>query len=165
MYHYCVYPVFICNLFNAASYASRVTQYGSNLRFTKVTDKDTGLYDCEVSGQGQFKEVRVKLTVLGKEALLLSKIFNYIVMFFYWICLTVPPGVPLCRVPSSVTTGNAALLSCWDTVGSPPPTYKWFKDGILLPSDPTKITGFKNATYKLNPENGNLVSSYFNHIN
>ncbi|XP_072301763.1 F11 receptor, tandem duplicate 1 [Eucyclogobius newberryi] len=119
-----------------AQYASRVTPYGNNLRFTKVTSIDSGVYDCEVSGKGQFGEVRVKLTVL------------------------VPPGVPLCRVPSSVTTGNEALLSCWDSVGSPPPTYKWFKDGVLLPSDPKTVAGFKNATYKLNPQNGNLEFSH-----
>lgn len=113
-------------------YASRVTQYGSNLRFTKVTARDNGEYHCEVSGKGQFGQAVVKLTVL------------------------VPPGVPVCRVPASVTTGNPALLSCRDNVGSPPPTYKWFKDGVLLPADPKTVNGFKNATYKLNPKNGNL---------
>uniref|UniRef100_A0AAV2JEM8 Junctional adhesion molecule A n=1 Tax=Knipowitschia caucasica TaxID=637954 RepID=A0AAV2JEM8_KNICA len=118
-----------------AQYASRVTQYNSNLRFTKVTVRDNGEYDCEVSGKGQFGEVRVKLTVL------------------------VAPGEPLCRVPSSVTTGKPALLSCYDNVGSPPPTYKWFKNGVLLPADPKTVSGFKNATYKLNPQNGNLEFS------
>lgn len=38
-----------------------------NLRFSKVTRKDNGVYDCEVSGNGQFGETRVKLTVLGKD--------------------------------------------------------------------------------------------------
>lgn len=115
-------------------YASRVTMYGDNLRFSKVTRKDNGVYDCEVSGStsSQFGEVRVKLTVL------------------------VPPSPPLCRVPSSVTTGKAALLSCHDRDGSPPPKYRWYKDGVLLPAEPNKISGFKNATYKLNTDNGNL---------
>uniref|UniRef100_A0A8C6SG12 Junctional adhesion molecule A n=1 Tax=Neogobius melanostomus TaxID=47308 RepID=A0A8C6SG12_9GOBI len=115
------------------AYTSRVTPYGSNLRFTQVTVKDNGDYDCEVSGKGQFGEVRVTLTVL------------------------VPPGLPVCRVPSSVTTGKSALLSCWDNVGSPPPTYKWFKDGVLLPADPQTVAGFKNASYKLNPKTGDLA--------
>ncbi|KAJ0004429.1 hypothetical protein NQD34_010643 [Periophthalmus magnuspinnatus] len=115
-----------------SQYVSRVTPYGSNLRFTKVTVKDNGMYDCEVSGQGQFGEARVKLTVL------------------------VPPGVPVCRVPSSVTTGKPALLTCGDNVGSPPPTYKWFKNNVLLPANPKTVSGFQNATYKLNSENGNL---------
>ncbi|KAK7925538.1 hypothetical protein WMY93_007848 [Mugilogobius chulae] len=115
-----------------AQYASRVTPYGTNLRFTTVTAKDNGEYDCEVSGKGQFGEVRVKLTVL------------------------VPPGIPLCRVPPSVTTGKSALLSCRDNVGSPSPTYKWFRDGVLLPENPKTVAGFQNATYNLNPANGNL---------
>lgn len=70
----------------------------------------------------------------------------------------VPPAAPICRIPSSVTTGRSAFLSCFDDTGSPPPTYRWYKDGTLLPPEPSKISGFKNATYKLNPENGNLVS-------
>ncbi|XP_070839292.1 F11 receptor, tandem duplicate 1 [Chaetodon trifascialis] len=114
-------------------YSSRVTMYGNNLRFSKVTRKDNGVYDCEVSGNGQFGEKRVKLTVL------------------------VPPSPPVCRIPSSVTTGKAAFLSCHDNDGSPPPTYKWYKDDTLLPTEPHKIAAFKNATYNLNPDSGNLV--------
>lgn len=115
-----------------APYSSRVTMYGTNLRFSKVTRKDNGVYDCEVSGNNQFGEARVKLTVL------------------------VPPSPPLCRIPSSVTTGKTALLSCHDSDASPPPQYRWYKDGTLLPPDPSKISGFKNATYRLNTETGNL---------
>ncbi|XP_073335326.1 F11 receptor, tandem duplicate 1 [Pagrus major] len=115
-------------------YADRVTLYGGyNLRFSKVTRKDTGVYDCEVSGNGQFGETKVQLTVL------------------------VPPSPPLCRVPSSVTTGKTVILSCHDADGSPPPTYKWYKDGILLPTEPNKIQAFKNYTYKLNPATGELA--------
>ncbi|XP_037323943.2 F11 receptor, tandem duplicate 1 [Pungitius pungitius] len=114
-------------------YAGRVTVYGgSNLRFSKVTPEDNGVYTCEVTSNSQFGLVQVTMTVL------------------------VPPGIPMVRVPSSVTTGHAALLTCSDPVGSPPPKYNWYKDGVLLPSDPSKIAAFKNATYKLNPENGNL---------
>lgn len=46
--------------------------YDSNLRFSKVTRKDTGVYDCEVSGNSQFGEVRVKLTALGRSPPLLQ---------------------------------------------------------------------------------------------
>ncbi|KAK5917857.1 hypothetical protein CgunFtcFv8_002668 [Champsocephalus gunnari] len=67
-------------------YAGRVTLYGNNLRINKVTRKDNGVYDCEVSaGAGQFGEVRVQLTVL------------------------VPPSPPMCRIPSSVKTGKVAI--------------------------------------------------------
>ncbi|XP_058483499.1 junctional adhesion molecule A-like isoform X2 [Solea solea] len=114
------------------TYSNRVTIYGSNIRFSKMTPKDTGVYDCEVSGNGQFGETRVKVTVL------------------------VPPSMPVCRVPPTVTTGKTARLSCHDNIGSPPPNYRWYKDGTLLPPDPSKISGFKNATYHLNTENGNL---------
>uniref|UniRef100_A0A667YVR2 Junctional adhesion molecule A n=1 Tax=Myripristis murdjan TaxID=586833 RepID=A0A667YVR2_9TELE len=115
-----------------ASYASRLTMFGDNLRFSKVTRKDNGEYDCEVSGNGKFGEAKVRLTVL------------------------VPPSPPVCRIPTSVTTGKGAVLSCHDGDGSPPPTYKWFKDGTLLPDNPSQFPAFRNATYKLNPANGNL---------
>lgn len=64
----------------------------------------------------------------------------------------------MCNIPSTVTTGGVAFLSCHDGSGSPPPTYSWFKDGTLLPADPSTIAAFKNATYRLNTKNGNLVS-------
>ena len=64
----------------------------------------------------------------------------------------------MCRIPSSVTTGKVAKLTCHDGDGSPPPTYKWYKDSILMPTEPSKIAGFQNATYKLNAVSGNLVS-------
>ncbi|KAM9348659.1 F11 receptor, tandem duplicate 1 [Symphorus nematophorus] len=116
-------------------YSNRVTMYSSNLRFSKVTRKDNGAYDCEVSGNGKFGEQKVKLTVL------------------------VPPSPPVCRVPSSATTGRSATLTCHDSDGSPPPKYQWYKDGTLLPSDPSKMADFKNATYKLDIDSGNLVFS------
>ncbi|XP_076024630.1 F11 receptor, tandem duplicate 1 [Genypterus blacodes] len=114
------------------SYANRVTMYGSNLRFRTVTRKDNGVYDCEVSGKGMFREAKVKLVVL------------------------VPPSPPLCRIPLSVTSGKTALLTCHDNDGSPAPAYRWYRNDVLLPDDPNKVAGFKNSTYKLNTANGNL---------
>ncbi|XP_062261867.1 F11 receptor, tandem duplicate 1 [Platichthys flesus] len=113
-------------------YSTRVTMYGTNIRFTKLTRDDNGVYDCEVSGNGQFGEARVKLTV------------------------EVPPSAPLCRIPSSVTTGKKAMLTCHDSAGSPPPQYRWFKDSTLLPPEPQKIAAFKNYTYLLNTDDGSL---------
>ncbi|CAG02884.1 unnamed protein product, partial [Tetraodon nigroviridis] len=116
-------------------YSSRLTMYNSNLRFSKVTRKDNGVFDCEVSGNGQFQEVRVTLTVL------------------------VPPSPPVCNIPSSVTTGGRATLDCNDPDGSPPPTYRWYKNGVPLPADPSKISGYQNATYSLDTELGKLTYS------
>lgn len=116
-----------------SSYKDRVVQYsGVNLRLSKVTRKDNGVFNCEVSGNGQFGDAKVTLTVL------------------------VPPSVPLCRIPSRVTTGNPALLSCHDSDGSPPSKYRWYRGGVLMPTDPNSMAGFKNSSYKLNPDNGNL---------
>ncbi|XP_035808705.2 F11 receptor, tandem duplicate 1 [Amphiprion ocellaris] len=115
-------------------YASRVTLFsGSNLRFSKVTRKDNGEYSCEVSNaNNQFGESTVRLTVL------------------------VPPSPPLCRIPTTITTGKTAVLSCYDADGSPPPTYQWYKDGTLLPTDPTSLAAFRNFTYKMNAASGKL---------
>nr|XP_029525937.1 junctional adhesion molecule A-like isoform X1 [Oncorhynchus nerka] len=113
-------------------YADRVTKFDGMLRFSKVTRKDNGEYYCAVSGSQKFGEVKVKLTVL------------------------VPPSMPMCRVPTSVTTARSVLLSCHDAQGSPPPTYKWYKDNNPLPEDPSKFAAFRNYTYKINTVNGNL---------
>ncbi|XP_048043667.1 F11 receptor, tandem duplicate 1 [Megalobrama amblycephala] len=129
-----------------AQYENRITVYNGGLRFEKVTRADTGDYDCEVSGNGGYDEKTIKLTVL------------------------VPPSKPVSRIPSSVTTGSNVLLTCFDNVGSPPPTYKWYKDNTPLPDDPSKFPTFKNLTYKMNVFNGNLefpsvskldIGSYF----
>uniref|UniRef100_A0A3Q4BMJ4 Junctional adhesion molecule A n=1 Tax=Mola mola TaxID=94237 RepID=A0A3Q4BMJ4_MOLML len=125
-----VYVIF--NGKSTESYANRASMYGSNLRFTKVTRNDNGAYDCEVSGNGQFGERRVNLTVL------------------------VPPSPPVCRIPTSVTTGNRVTLSCHDADGSPPSSYRWYKGTTLLPAEPSKIAAFKNATYRLNTALGTL---------
>ncbi|XP_029956744.1 F11 receptor, tandem duplicate 1 isoform X2 [Salarias fasciatus] len=117
-------------------YANRASLFrGSSLRLSKVTRQDNGRYDCEVSepGSSNFGEVSVTLTVL------------------------VPPSTPVCRVPSSGTTGKTVRLSCYDSNGSPPPTYKWYKDGTPLPQDPSQMAAFKNLTYKLDPAKGELV--------
>ncbi|KAG7236687.1 hypothetical protein INR49_000581 [Caranx melampygus] len=113
-------------------YSNRVTLYGSNIRINKVTASDNGVYNCEVSGNGQFGEAVMTLIVL------------------------VPPGKPTCRIPTSVTTNNAVTLTCHDGTGSPPPIYKWYKNGTPLPVDPKKIAAFQNSTYTLNATSGEL---------
>uniref|UniRef100_A0A3Q2Q7U7 Junctional adhesion molecule A n=1 Tax=Fundulus heteroclitus TaxID=8078 RepID=A0A3Q2Q7U7_FUNHE len=118
-----------------SDYTSRVSMYtGSNLRFSKVTRQDNGIYICEVSSSiGVAQQVLVELTVL------------------------VPPSPPKCGIPQTVTTNKPATLTCYDPDSSPPPTHKWFKDNVPMPEDPSKISAFKNATYKLDIKNGNLV--------
>lgn len=69
-----------------------------------------------------------------------------------------PAGKPTCRIPTSVTTDKAATLTCYDGTGSPPPTYRWFRNGTPLPVDPKKIAAFQNSSYTLNPATGELVS-------
>ncbi|KAJ7996204.1 hypothetical protein DPEC_G00234630 [Dallia pectoralis] len=113
-------------------YAGRITMTPGWLKFSSVTRKDNGEYNCEVSGNQQFKEATVALTVL------------------------VPPAVPICRVPATATTGRNVVLSCHDPEGSPPPKYSWFKNQVALPLDPSKNPAFSNYTYKINPDSGNL---------
>ncbi|KAI4875544.1 hypothetical protein NFI96_032501 [Prochilodus magdalenae] len=115
-----------------SQYEGRFTQYPGGLRITKTTRKDTGDYTCEVSGNSGYADVSIKLTVI------------------------VPPSVPVSRIPTSVTTGSNVRLTCFDTEGSPPSTYQWYKDGTPLPEDPSKFPNFKNMTYKMNAQNGNL---------
>lgn len=117
-------------------YENRVALFsGGNLRINKVTRQDHGRYDCEVSASqsSNFGEVSVTLTVL------------------------VPPAAPLCRIPQSGTTGRTVKLSCYDGVGLPHPTYKWYKDGTPLPENPQQIAAFKNLTYKLDAAKGELM--------
>uniref|UniRef100_A0A087XT28 Junctional adhesion molecule A n=1 Tax=Poecilia formosa TaxID=48698 RepID=A0A087XT28_POEFO len=116
-------------------YADRVSIYSTtNLRFSKVTSKDNGVYYCGVSSASSpTKKARVVLTVL------------------------VPPSVPTCGIPQTVTTNTRATLTCHDPNGSPPPTYSWYKGTTLLPADPSTNVAFKNATYKLDTKTGMLV--------
>uniref|UniRef100_A0ACB8G9Q6 Uncharacterized protein n=1 Tax=Sphaerodactylus townsendi TaxID=933632 RepID=A0ACB8G9Q6_9SAUR len=69
----------------------------------------------------------------------------------------VPPSKPLAQVPSSVTIGNRAVLTCVETDGSPPPTFKWFKNDMVMPEDPKTNTLFKNSSYTLDPKSGVLI--------
>ncbi|KAI1903295.1 hypothetical protein AGOR_G00025730 [Albula goreensis] len=120
-----------------ANYKGRVELYKDGLRFNKVTREDNGEYTCEVSSSQNFGETNVKLVV------------------------QVPPSVPMCRIPTSVTTGRKTVLSCYDKDGSPPCAYKWFKNKEPLPEDPSKFSQYKNSTYTINSQTGDLV---FPHI-
>ncbi|KAJ8276083.1 hypothetical protein COCON_G00078350 [Conger conger] len=120
-----------------AGYAGRVELYTGGLRFNSVTRADNGEYTCEVSSAQGFGEATIKLVV------------------------QVPPSKPMCRVPASVTTGRSVTLTCYDSDGSPPCTYKWFKNKTPLPDDPSKFPAFRNSTFTVDPKTGDLV---FPHI-
>ncbi|PNJ57057.1 F11R isoform 2 [Pongo abelii] len=117
------------------SYEDRVTFLPSGITFKSVTREDTGTYTCMVSEEGgnSYGEVKVKLIVL------------------------VPPSKPTVSIPSSATIGNRAVLTCSERDGSPPSEYTWFKDGIVMPTNPKSTRAFSNSSYVLNPTTGELV--------
>ncbi|XP_050966643.1 F11 receptor, tandem duplicate 2 [Labeo rohita] len=115
-----------------AEFEGRIAVYNGGLLIKKVTQADSGDYDCEVSGNGGYDEQTIKLIVI------------------------VPPSKPVSRIPSSVTKGSNVSLTCFDADGSPPSTYRWYKDNTPLPEDPSNFPNFKNLTYKMNIFNGTL---------
>uniref|UniRef100_A0A8P0TTY1 Junctional adhesion molecule A n=2 Tax=Canis lupus familiaris TaxID=9615 RepID=A0A8P0TTY1_CANLF len=118
-----------------ASYEDRVTFSHSGITFHSVTRKDTGMYTCMVSDEGgnTYGEVTVKLIVL------------------------VPPSKPTVNIPSSATIGNRAVLTCSEKDGSPPSEFYWFKDGVLMPTEPKSSRAFSNSSYSLDHKTGELV--------
>ncbi|NWU73609.1 JAM1 protein, partial [Pterocles burchelli] len=69
----------------------------------------------------------------------------------------VPPSKPVAHVPSSATIGRKAVLRCTESEGSPPPTFRWYKDGMLLPADPKSSLTFRNSSYTLDAATGELI--------
>ncbi|OBS82758.1 hypothetical protein A6R68_23245, partial [Neotoma lepida] len=118
-----------------APYADRVTFSSSGITFNSVTRKDTGEYTCMVSEDGgqNYGEVNIHLTVL------------------------VPPSKPTVNIPSSLTIGNRAVLTCSEQDGSPPSEYSWFRDGIDMLTDSKKTRAFINSSYTVDPKSGDLI--------
>ncbi|XP_075301456.1 junctional adhesion molecule A [Opisthocomus hoazin] len=115
-------------------YKNRVQFSSDYIRFSAVTREDTGRYICEVVGDGsQIAKSEVNLIV------------------------QVPPSKPVAHVPGSATIGSRAVLRCTETDGSPPPTFRWYKDGVLMPADPKSSPAFRNSSYTLDPATGELV--------
>ncbi|KAM9114474.1 junctional adhesion molecule A-like [Pangshura tecta] len=119
-------------------YKDRVQYTPTGLRFSSVTRKDTGKYVCEVlwtvsGGTSQLRKSEVDLIV------------------------QVPPSKPVAKVPTSVTIGNKAVLTCTETDGSPPPTFQWYRDNILMPSNPKTSEKFRNSSYTIDTKTGVLT--------
>ncbi|KAL8183984.1 UNVERIFIED_CONTAM: hypothetical protein K2H54_002883 [Gekko kuhli] len=115
------------------NYKNRADFYTNELYLKSVTRKDTGQYTCQVVIDGELRENTIDLIV------------------------QVPPSKPKAHVPSSVTIGNRAVLTCVETDGSPRPTFKWYRNDILMPVDPKTNTLFKNSSYTLDSSTGVLT--------
>ncbi|XP_062894868.1 junctional adhesion molecule 3B isoform X2 [Mobula hypostoma] len=109
-------------------------QGDSSIKIFNVTRKDTAVYRCEVVfvETGHLDEVSVNLTVQVK------------------------PVTPKCSVPKSVPVGKAAILTCHEQEGYPPPKYIWYKNGVVVPPDPKSDPKFFNSSYKINDNTGTL---------
>ncbi|XP_027488888.1 junctional adhesion molecule A-like, partial [Corapipo altera] len=115
-------------------YRNRVRFSPTSIHFDSVTREDSGKYICEVVGDSsQIAKSEVTLTV------------------------QVPPGKPSAHVPSSATVGSRVVLRCSEAQGSPPPTFRWYKDGSELPQDPKSSPAFRNSSYTLDPSSGELI--------
>ncbi|KAI1899708.1 hypothetical protein AGOR_G00064550 [Albula goreensis] len=116
-------------------FTNRATIDGATVTLHKVTQKDTGVYRCEVSApldKVNLGETNVTLKVL------------------------VPPHTPWCEIPSSALTGSMVELHCRDEQSVPPATYKWYKDNKLL-SIPRQAPS--NITYSVDAKTGTLSFS------
>lgn len=80
-------------------------------------------------------------------------------LFFPRPAPAVPPSKPVAHVPTSATIGSKAVLRCTETDGSPPPTFRWYRDTMLMPSDPKTSLTFRNSSYTLDSTTGELVSA------
>lgn len=115
-------------------YKNRVRFSVTSIHFTAVTREDTGKYICEVVGGGsQIAKSEVNLIV------------------------QVPPSKPTAHVPSSATIGRTAVLRCSESEGSPPPTFRWYRDSMLIPADPRSSLSFRNSSYTLDSTTGELT--------
>ncbi|XP_054852436.1 junctional adhesion molecule A isoform X3 [Eublepharis macularius] len=115
------------------NYKNRAEFHLNEIYLKSATRQDSGKYTCQVVGDSGLSESVVDLIV------------------------QVPPSKPKAEVPSSVTIGNRAVLSCVETDGSPPPTFKWYRNDILIPTDPKTNTLFQNSSYTLDSKTGVLT--------
>ncbi|XDV30221.1 hypothetical protein PO909_033187 [Leuciscus waleckii] len=111
-------------------FKSRASIDGATMTLRGVTQKDSGVYHCEVTArQDKIKlgEVTVTLIVL------------------------VPPHAPSCEVPEKVMKGFSAELHCKDKLSVPAATYSWYKD-----NKPLNTGKLAEINYTLDPKTGTL---------
>ncbi|XP_057192986.1 junctional adhesion molecule 2b isoform X1 [Triplophysa rosa] len=110
------------------SFKGRASIDGATVTLRGVTQKDSGVYQCEVTARHdkiKLGEVMVTLSVL------------------------VPPHAPSCHVPETVVRGYSVEMHCKDKLSVPPATYSWYKDNKPLNSAP-------EINYSLDPKTGTL---------
>ncbi|XP_067328692.1 junctional adhesion molecule A [Anolis sagrei] len=117
------------------AYKDRAVFYPNEIHLKSVTRKDSGLYICEVVGKdsSDFTQSQVDLIV------------------------QVPPSKPKAQVPSVVTIGTKAVLTCVETDANPRPVYKWYRDNVEVPADPKTSSLFRNSSYSLDDKTGVLA--------
>uniref|UniRef100_H2ZUL0 Junctional adhesion molecule A n=1 Tax=Latimeria chalumnae TaxID=7897 RepID=H2ZUL0_LATCH len=121
------------------NYKERADFSSKGIHLRTTTRADTGKYTCEVSQGSRYSEVTVQLTI------------------------EVPPSVPSCEIPTSVTNGATVKLTCFEPDGSPPSTYSWYKDDVLVPDDPKKAPAFVNSSFTNDRKIGVLTFSSVTH--
>uniref|UniRef100_A0A3B1IGT7 Junctional adhesion molecule 2b n=1 Tax=Astyanax mexicanus TaxID=7994 RepID=A0A3B1IGT7_ASTMX len=112
------------------SFKGRASIDGATVTLRGVTQKDSGVYHCEVTARHDkihLGEVTVSLSVL------------------------VPPHAPDCQVPETVMSGSAVELHCKDKLSVPPATYSWYKD-----NKPLSTAHLPDINYSLDPKTGTL---------
>ncbi|XP_052463134.1 junctional adhesion molecule 2A isoform X2 [Carassius gibelio] len=112
------------------SFKSRASIDGATMTLRGVTQKDSGVYHCEVTARHdkiKLGEVTVTLNVL------------------------VAPHAPSCEVPETVMRGFSAELRCKDKLSFPTATYSWYKD-----NKPLHTSNLPEINYTLDPKAGTL---------
>uniref|UniRef100_A0A673KUK2 Junctional adhesion molecule 2b n=1 Tax=Sinocyclocheilus rhinocerous TaxID=307959 RepID=A0A673KUK2_9TELE len=115
---------FVCSFKGSASIN------GATMTLRGVTQKDSGVYHCEVTARHdkiKLGEVTVTLNVL------------------------VAPHAPSCEVPETVMRGFSAELRCKDKLSVPTATYSWYKD-----NKPLHTSNLPEINYTLDPKTGTL---------